>query len=44
VSPDRPIETERLELRPVAVEDLDGLYAINRGVEVARYILGHEWR
>jgi RimJ/RimL family protein N-acetyltransferase len=38
VSPDWPIETERLVLRPYCAGDFDGLYAIQSDAEVARYL------
>jgi RimJ/RimL family protein N-acetyltransferase len=38
VSPDWPIETERLLLRPFTHGDLEGLYAMHSDVEVSRYL------
>jgi RimJ/RimL family protein N-acetyltransferase len=38
VSPDWPVETSRLTLRPFAAEDFDALHAMRSNAEVARYL------
>ena len=38
MSPDWPVETSRLTLRPFAAEDFDALHAMRSNAEVARYL------
>jgi len=40
VSPDWPIETERLTLRPFVEDDFDALHAMQSDAEVHRYLYG----